>query len=300
MNLFSPKPIYGVIYDASWGQISGEVVIVTSQGRTYTIPFERFFEVKDCLLESEIGVGVVRGIGAGLVVLGVSGAVLTARPIVSAELSYRLGRVSNVIAKQTQNFEYEEYLRKSVEEAEQRAYTAKFAQEVGITNTDFAIYIPKIAARAPVMANVDPAIEETYMAALKTGVAHAYGSSLPGREGATYIFAHSTNGPWNVSKYNAVFYLLRELKPEDQDEVYVFFKGKVHKYRITEQYVIDGDDVSWLTEAQTGSERLILQTCWPPGTVWKRLLVVAVPEKIETGHAQGLPQDSGEVYGGGI
>jgi len=59
MNLFSPKPIYGVIYDASWGQISGEVVIVTSQGRTYTIPFERFFEVKDCLLESEIGVGVV-------------------------------------------------------------------------------------------------------------------------------------------------------------------------------------------------------------------------------------------------
>jgi len=94
--------------------------------------------------------------------------------------------------------------------------------------------------------------------------------------------------------------LLRELKPEDQDEVYVFFKGKVHKYRITEQHVIDGDDVSWLTEAKSGPERLILQTCWPPGTVWKRLLVVAVPEKIETGHAQGLPQDSGEVYGGGI
>jgi len=26
-------------------------------------------------------------------------------------------------------------------------------------------------------------------------------------------------------------------------------------------------------------ERVILQTCWPPGTAWKRLLVFATPKK---------------------
>ncbi|MEK7521451.1 MAG: sortase [Patescibacteria group bacterium] len=288
MNLFAPKPIYGVIYDASWGQTYGEVTIVTSSGFSFTLPYDKFLKVKDQLLSSDIGIGVVRGVGAGLVTLGVSGAVITARPIVQAEIGYRINKTANIIVQATHSKEYEEAIKQAQEAAQEREYAAKFAQEVGVTQTDFAIYIPKIDARAPVFANVDPAVEETYMASLKTGVAHAYGSSLPGRPGATYIFAHSTNGPWNVSQYNAVFYLLRELNPENRDEVYVFFQGKVHKYRITEKHVIDGDDVSWLTEAQTGKERLILQTCWPPGTIWKRLLVVAEP----------TPADNVAVYGG--
>ncbi|MCD8484243.1 sortase [Candidatus Woesebacteria bacterium] len=29
---------------------------------------------------------------------------------------------------------------------------------------------------------------------------------------------------------------------------------------------------------QTEREQLILQTCYPPGTTWKRLLIIAVPE----------------------
>lgn len=298
MQIFVKQPINGVIYDASWGQTYGDVVIVTSQGQIFTI--EKFLEAKDKLLDSDIGIGVVRGVGAGLVTLGISGAVLTARPVVSAEIEYQMRRASGVISKQTQNLEYEEAVRKSSEAAEQRAYASKFAQEIGITNTDFAIYIPKINAKAPIVANTDPAVPDTYMEALKKGVAHAYGSSLPGRPGAMYVFAHSTNGPWNVSQYNAIFYLLRELEPENKDEIYVFFQGKVHKYRVTEKHITEADDVSWLTDAQTGPERLILQTCWPPGTIWKRLIVVATPEKIETGHAEVLPQGTQDAYGGGI
>lgn len=293
MQIFAKQPINGVIYDASWGLNSGEVVIVTSQGYTFTLPYEKFLEVKDQLLSSEVGIGVVRGVGAGLVTLGVSGAVLTARPIVQAEVGYRLNKAANTIIQATRAREFEESLRKSQEAAEQREYASKFAQEIGITNTDFSIYIPKINAKSPIVANVDPAVSDTYMEALKSGVAHAYGSPLPGRAGATYIFAHSTNGPWNVSQYNAVFYLLRELEPENQDEIYVFFQGKVHKYRVTEKHITEADDVSWLTESQTGSERLILQTCWPPGTIWKRLIVVATPEKIETGQASVSSQNSG-------
>ncbi len=307
MNLFAPKPISGVIYDASWGLSHGEVLIVTSSGFTYTLPYEKFLEVKDQLLASDVGIGFARGVGAGLITLGVSGAVLTARPIVSAELGYRLQSTAKTISQATENKQYEEAmlaqadaLRLSQEAFKAREFTSKFAQEVGVTNTDFAIYIPKIDARAPIHANIDPAIEDTYLAALKTGVAHAYGSSLPGKPGATYIFAHSTNGPWNVTKYNAVFYLLRELKVEDKDEIYVFFQGKVHKYRVTEKHVIEGDDISWLANSGTGDERLILQTCWPPGTAWKRLIVVATPEKIDTGFASVAPETNSEVYGGGI
>lgn len=38
------------------------------------------------------------------------------------------------------------------------------------------------------------------------------------------------------------------------------------------------DTISNNFEAQNGEETLILQTCWPPGTTWKRLLVFAKPK----------------------
>ena len=290
--------VSGIVYEASWGQTSGEVVIVTGRGFEFTIPYERFLEVRDTLLQSDVGISVVRGAGAGLLTLGVAGIAMTARPIVSAEVDYRLGQAANSIAVQVQNQAYNEAIRKSEESAAQIEYTRKFAQELGIENTDFYVYIPKIDARAPVVSNVDTAREDTYLDALKKGVAHAYGSSLPGRDGGTYVFAHSTNGAWNVSRYNAVFYLLRELNPEDQDDIFVFFQGKVHKYKVAEKHIVDGDDVSWLESSQSGPERLILQTCWPPGTAWKRLIIVAYPEKIDTENAATPLGQTPDVYGG--
>ena len=41
--------------------------------------------------------------------------------------------------------------------------------------------------------------------------------------------------------------------------------------------IIDPDEVSLLTQAQESGEQLVLQTCWPPGTTWKRLIVIAKP-----------------------
>lgn len=216
--------------------------------------------------------GFIRGLGSGLVVAGMAGFIISFWPIVSAEVGYRLKPPQEKVAQQASMFGI---LLEQAQAEEEK--TRVLAQQFRVPNTEFSVYIPKIGAKAAIIANVDPTSETDYKAALVQGVAHAQGSSYPGQAGGTYLFAHSTDGPWNFNRYNAVFYLLNELKSEEQDEIYVFFLNKVYKYRIAEKHIVDADDTSWLTDTRTGPERLILQTCWPPGTTWKRLVVVAYP-----------------------
>lgn len=144
-------------------------------------------------------------------------------------------------------------------------------------DTSFSIIIPRIGADSLIIPNVDPANETEYLKALKIGVAHAKGSVFPGIPGATYLFAHSTDAWYDVGRYNAVFYLLKDVSIGD--EITVFFKNRRYNYTVENTKIIDGNDVSDLVSAQIGSERLILQTCWPPGTTLKRLLVTAKPVK---------------------
>lgn len=143
-------------------------------------------------------------------------------------------------------------------------------------DTDFSIVIPKINANAKILPNVDAANYNEYMAALRKGVAHAAGTVFPGMNGNVYLFAHSTDYFWNVGRYNAVFYLLKEL--EVGDEVDVFFLGRRYIYTINEKNIVNPEDVSYITNSIGGEPRLTLQTCWPPGTSIKRLIVVAKPK----------------------
>ena len=139
---------------------------------------------------------------------------------------------------------------------------------------EYSIVIPKIAANARVMPNVDAGNEEVYLNALQQGVAHADGSAFPGEQGNIYLFAHSTDYIWNVGTYNAVFYLLYKL--EEGDEVNLFYKGKRHVYKVTGKKVIDPSEVEYLTN-KSNKEMVTLQTCWPSGTTLKRMLIFAEP-----------------------
>jgi len=139
----------------------------------------------------------------------------------------------------------------------------------------FSIVIPKIGANAKILANIDTTNEATYLAALKEGVAHAAGTAFPGEGGHIFLFAHSTDYFWNVGTYNAVFYLLYKL--EKGDEVNLFYKGQRYRYRVIGKIVVDPSQVEYLTR-KTNKEFLTLQTCWPPGTTLKRLMVFAVRE----------------------
>jgi len=137
---------------------------------------------------------------------------------------------------------------------------------------NFSIVIPKIGANARVIASVDTANERVYSDALKQGVAQALGTAFPGEGGHIFLFAHSTDYWWNVSTYNAVFYLLGKL--EKGDEINIYFKGERFVYRMIDSKIVDPSEVEYITR-KTNKEFLTLQTCWPLGTTFKRLLVFA-------------------------
>ena len=142
---------------------------------------------------------------------------------------------------------------------------------------NFSIIVEKIGADAPVVANVDAAQKSAYEAALKRGVAHALGTAFPGQPGVSYLFAHSTDTIFNVPRYNAIFYLLWDMKPGER--IVVFFNNRRYDYLVSEVKVTEASDVSYFT-LKTQEQILVLQTCYPPGTTWKRLLVIAKPAAI--------------------
>lgn len=140
-------------------------------------------------------------------------------------------------------------------------------------DTTFSLYIPYLKIKSIVFPNVDAFDEASYGDALSKGVAQAKGTGLPGEGKRMFLFAHSTNSIFNIERYNAIFYDLGRI-PEGET-IELFYQGKVHQYRVTEKKVVSSKDVSWL-EPHDGEE-LVLQTCYPPGTTWKRLLVIAKP-----------------------
>jgi LPXTG-site transpeptidase (sortase) family protein len=151
---------------------------------------------------------------------------------------------------------------------------AGFAPSIEAATDEFSVSIPAIGASANVITNIDPYDEVAYSEALKKGVAHAAGTGLPGQGERIFFFAHSTNSPVNFSQYNAVFYQLRLLS--EGDRIFINFNGESYLYIVREKVVVGAGDTHWLTEASS-SEELVLQTCDPPGTTVRRLLVIAEP-----------------------
>lgn len=152
-----------------------------------------------------------------------------------------------------------------------------FKRPITVPNIDFSIIIPKLNAAAPIVAEVDSTNSKEYLKALKSGVAHAAGTAYPGQVGNTFLFAHSTDTFYNVGKYNAVFFLVGHL--ENGDEVDVYYKGRLYKYYVYDKKVVDAKDVKYLGSLIDGEKTLTLQTCYPPGTTIKRLVVLAKEAK---------------------
>ncbi len=139
---------------------------------------------------------------------------------------------------------------------------------------NYSIVIPKINANAKIVPNVNTADKAGYLEALNLGVAHADGTANPGEGGHMFYFAHSTDNFWNITRYNAIFYLLYKLEPGD--DINIYFKGKRHKYSVIGHEIVDPSQVEYLTR-KTDHEFITLQTCWPLGTTFKRYLVFAKP-----------------------
>jgi LPXTG-site transpeptidase (sortase) family protein len=145
-----------------------------------------------------------------------------------------------------------------------------------MNNDQFIIQIPKIMADSQVVKNVSPFLPEEYLKVLENDViAQAKGTDLPG-EGvgkATYLFAHSTRQGIGMVRKNSVFYLLGDLS--NDDVIFIRYNGKIYKYRIYMKKVVDASEVDYIKYKDPSKEIIIMQTCWPIGTDWRRLLVFA-------------------------
>jgi len=140
----------------------------------------------------------------------------------------------------------------------------------------FAIWIPKIKAAGEIISEVDPWDKNSYQNALRFGIAHARGFAYPGEKGAIFLFAHSSGPPWEQTRYNSVFLRLGEL--EKGDSITIWRNGKEYQYTVTTKKVVLPQEVTAVTKV-TGNQ-LIIQTCTPIGTDYKRLLVFATEKRI--------------------
>lgn len=143
-------------------------------------------------------------------------------------------------------------------------------------STDFGIVIEKIDVNSPVVPDVNSAVYKEYIAALAKGVAHARGTAVPGSTNLpnnnVFLFAHSAINPIEARRYNSVFYLLRKL--EVGDRVVTFYKGQRFDYIVFDKRVVEATDVKYLTQPSK-DPILTLQTCDPPGSSLRRLIVTA-------------------------
>ena len=141
---------------------------------------------------------------------------------------------------------------------------------------EFTLRIPKILAASRVAKNVSPFNKEEYLKVLDNNlVAQAKDTALPGDgKGTTvYLFAHSTQQGIQTVRKNSVFYLLGEM--QISDPIFINYEGKVYTYRVYNKKVVNASEVEYLKYKDENKEVLILQTCWPLGTDWKRLLIFA-------------------------
>ena len=141
---------------------------------------------------------------------------------------------------------------------------------------NFDISIPKIGAEAKIIKNVSPYSKDEYMNVLKDNViAQSNVSSLPnsGKGKTTYLFAHSTQQDLLAARENSVFYLLGELN--EGDVILINYRGDTYTYKVYTKKVIGAKETEYLTYKEDDKELLVLQTCWPIGTNWQRLLVFA-------------------------
>lgn len=137
----------------------------------------------------------------------------------------------------------------------------------------FYIEIPRINVASQIISNVDPFSETEYRKSLEKGIAHAKNTPLPGDSGMSFLFAHSSDTPWRITRYNIAFFRLPELKKGDS--INITRNGKMYKYKVSDKKTVWPTEVNYLLHNK--KNQLILQTCVPIGTSLKRLLIFADP-----------------------
>ncbi len=107
-----------------------------------------------------------------------------------------------------------------------------------------------------------------------------YGTITPPKKGTTVIYGHSTLPQlYNPKDYKTIFANLHKI--EVGDEIRLRVNGADVVYKIYEKIITTPEDTSVFTQNYDNSY-LTIVTCTPPGTVWKRLIVKAKIENLDS------------------
>lgn len=177
--------------------------------------------------------------GNVFLLIGIAGLVWTFGPLLVEELRFRLGTEQNLLS----------------------------------LDSEYRVTIPSLKIQAPVIINIDPFNRKEYTEALTRGVAQAKETALPNEPGTHYLFAHSSDAPWRLSRYNTAFFRLNRIK--QGDPIYLDYEGTRHIFVVRETKTVWPSETHYLTD--TTLNQLILQTCTPIGTDLQRFLVFADP-----------------------
>lgn len=207
--------------------------------------------------------------GSMLMALAVGGVIRPMLPTLQAETAYQASKLKVALSTKT------EKPTKPLPVSVPKVFDPLISPDglpIAPVSTDFGIVVPKVGINATVIPAVDPANPQDYEDALSKGVAHSSTSFYPDENGTVYLFSHSTNYEWFVKDLNAVFFLLKNL--EENDTIVIVYQGKRYTYAVKEKRVVKPTDISYLAPAK-GEKKLILQTCWPPGSTTERMLIFA-------------------------
>ncbi|HLC38674.1 MAG TPA: sortase [Patescibacteria group bacterium] len=151
--------------------------------------------------------------------------------------------------------------------AEKNAESSLQIDEVAFQK--FGLQIDKINVRVPVAGEADSNQPDLYQKLLKKGVVHYSGTPYPGKVGNIFIFGHSSSD--FGGHYRQIFINLNDL--QDDDTIKVVYKSREYEYKVIGKKIVQPDDFSVL--GQTFEKRLTLMTCWPIGSLEKRLVIIA-------------------------
>ncbi len=134
------------------------------------------------------------------------------------------------------------------------------------------VIIPKINLEIPVDYAESSTNETDVQNSLERGVVHYPTTSQPGQNGNSAFFGHSSSNIFNKGKFKFAFVLLHAVTPGDT--FYLTYNKKIYVYKVISRDVVDPSDVGVLDPVPGQSATATLITCDPPGTSFKRLVIV--------------------------
>lgn len=135
--------------------------------------------------------------------------------------------------------------------------------------------IDRLGISAPIVFDTGDNLKNIYNN-LEGGVVHYSKTPKPGLEGASIILGHSSAYPWYRGQYGSVFALLGKLKPGDTFRV-EYARGSTFTFLVKRSLVFSpfSNDARLLEIEKTSGSSVVLVSCWPVGTDYKRIAVQA-------------------------